>query len=105
MVVTDDAALAERLLVLRARGQRRQNDHVVVGLNSKMHALQAIVLRAKLPHLDDWNRRRRDLASRYRRELRGCPLGFQQFDEGEEHVYHLFQVQTDRRDSLLRYLQ
>ena len=105
MVVTEDDGVAEQLLCLRALGQRRQNDHVVVGLNSKLHALQAIVLRAKLPRLDDWNARRRQLARAYRAALDECPVGFQAVEEGEEHVYHLFQIRTPRRDALLAHLR
>jgi dTDP-4-amino-4,6-dideoxygalactose transaminase len=105
MVVTDDAGVADQLLLLRALGQRTQNDHVVVGLNSKLHALQAIVLRAKLPQLDGWNARRRELASSYRAALSACPVGFQREDRGEEHVYHLFQLRTSERDALLGHLR
>jgi dTDP-4-amino-4,6-dideoxygalactose transaminase len=105
MVVTRDEALAERLSWLRALGQRRQNDHVVVGLNSKLHAVQAIVLRHKLARLDDWNARRREIAATYREGLRDCPVGFQEDAPGARHVYHLFQLRTTERDRLLEHLR
>ena len=64
-VVTDDTGLDSELKCRRALGQRRQNDHVAISLHSQLHALQAIVLREKLPKLDEWNRQRREVA-RYR---------------------------------------
>ena len=99
-VVTDDADLAERLRQRKELGQCGQNVHAVVGLNSKIDAMQALVLSAKLPHLDDWNAERRRVAAAYRERLAGLPLGFQAEGEGEEHVYHLFQVRSDRRGAL-----
>jgi dTDP-4-amino-4,6-dideoxygalactose transaminase len=105
MVVTNDPDLAERLRCLRALGQPEQNHHVAVGLNSKLHALQAIVLRAKLPRLDEWNADRRRIARAYRKALADCPLRFQAEDPGELHAYHLLPVRTTRRDALLDWLR
>lgn len=105
MIVTGDAELAEDVDRRRSLGQRVQNDHVVVGLNSKLHALQAIVLRAKLGRLDGWNEERRAVARAYRTGLAGLPVAFQRADPSELHVYHLFQLRTARRDELLRHLR
>lgn len=69
-----------------------------------MDALQARILSWKLPHLDEWNSQRRTVAGWYRERLAGLPLSFQSEDPNEEHVYHLFQVRTDRRDALLQHL-
>jgi dTDP-4-amino-4,6-dideoxygalactose transaminase len=103
-ISTNSDEMALRLRCLRALGQRSQNDHVVLGLNSKLDALQAIVLSAKLPALAGWNAGRRRIAAAYRSSLAGLPLRFQQEDEGEEHVYHLLQIGTPARDALLRHL-
>ncbi len=103
-IATKDDGLAQRIDMIRCLGQRTQNEHVVLGLNSKMDALQARVLSWKLPHLDEWNSRRRTVAGWYRERLTGLPLSFQSEDPTEEHVYHLFQVRTDRRDALLKHL-
>ena len=106
MVVTSDQQLAAKIDRLRSLGQQGQNNHLVVGLNTHLHALQAIVLRAKLSKLDEWNTRRRQIARAYREGLDGSPgLSFQ--DPGEDdnqHVYHLFQVRSRVRDGLLRHL-
>src|SRR5262249_10876741 len=104
-VVTSSAIIDSKISLLRALGQRCQNDHVAIGLNSKLDAIQAMVLSSKLPKLSFWNARRREIAARYRDALRGLPLRFQALTDGEEHAFHLFQIRTDRRDALLSFLQ
>jgi dTDP-4-amino-4,6-dideoxygalactose transaminase len=104
-VITASRELAVSIEAYRTHGQLVTHEHICLGLNSKMDALQATVLLSKLPKLDAWNRRRRDLAREYRKRLDGLELGFQREDPGEEHVYHLFQVRTRQRDDLLEYLQ
>ena len=103
-VVTDDESVARRIDLIRSLGQRSQNDHVVRGVNSKLDALQARILSWKLPHLDEWNHQRRTVAGWYRERLSDLPVSFQSENPNEEHVYHLFQLRTDRRDALLRHL-
>jgi dTDP-4-amino-4,6-dideoxygalactose transaminase len=82
-VTTNDAALAERVRALREFGAH--------GTQSRLDTVQAAVLRAKLPHLERWNARRRELAARYRDAL-GQPAD----DPG--HVYHLFVARFRERD-------
>jgi dTDP-4-amino-4,6-dideoxygalactose transaminase len=104
-IVTNDDDLDRQVRRLRELGQDGQNHHVTVGLNSKLDALQAAVLKFKLPRLPEWNAARRAVATMYRERLAGLPLGFQRVGDREEHVYHLFQVRTERRDDLLRHLR
>ena len=103
--VTNDPELDTQIDVRRSLGQRRQNDHIVIAPNTHLHALQAVVLRAKLPRLDEWNARRRRVASAYRKALADCPLTFQEPGEDNEHVFHLFQVRTPARDDLVEHLR
>jgi dTDP-4-amino-4,6-dideoxygalactose transaminase len=103
-VVTDDDGLAEALRRRRELGQCGQNHHVVLGLNSKLDALQARILSHKLPYLNGWNDKRRQIAHWYRERLADLPLRFQSLGPNEEHVFHLFQIRTDRRDQLQGYL-
>ena len=105
MIVTDDGALRARLDQLRSLGQAGQNDHVVVGYNSKLDAIQAAILGHKLGDLDAWNAARRSVAARYRAALSGLPVSFQREDADEEHVYHLFQVRFEERDRLMTFLR
>lgn len=98
------ASLDERVRALRWMGQQQQNVHQYLGMNSKLDALQALILSAKLPFLDAANQRRRETASIYRQRLRDLPVTFQQTLPEHESVYHLFQVRTERRDALLAHL-
>src|SRR5207248_7165945 len=59
----------------------------------------------KLPRLEEWNEHRRRAAGWYRERLAGMPIGFQARSESETHVYHLFQIRTERRDALLAHLR
>jgi dTDP-4-amino-4,6-dideoxygalactose transaminase len=103
MVTTDDDALADRIRGLRYFGQRHRKVHSELGWNTKLDTIQAIVLHHKLPCLDGWNKVRRERAERYRARLAGLPLGFQ--TATDDHVFHLFQVETTERDALLAHLQ
>ena len=104
-IATDDDGLDRRVRALRDLGQEGQNHHVVAGLNSKLDAIQAAVLSFKLPRLHEWNKRRRMVAACYRDRLADLPVQCQRVEPGEEHVYHLFQVRTSRRDALLAHLR
>jgi dTDP-4-amino-4,6-dideoxygalactose transaminase len=104
-IATSSDAIAACVRRLRELGQQGQNNHVVTGYNSKLDAIQARIVAWKLAWLDQWNEARRVAAARYREELSGLPLTFQQESAGEEHVYHLFQVRTPERDALLAHLR
>ena len=90
-VVTDDAQLAHRVRVLRNHGRAdgSHHDHQALGTNSRMDALQAAVLSAKLPRLDAWVANRRAFASRYRAQLDGGPVRLVDDRSDAGHAYHL----------------
>jgi dTDP-4-amino-4,6-dideoxygalactose transaminase len=105
MVVTDDSSLAERVRGLRVHGAQERYRHKVVGYNSRLDALQAAILRVKLPHLEAWNDARRRLAEAYTVGLEkisslACPTEA----EGSHHVFNQYTVRAARRDELKRYL-
>jgi dTDP-4-amino-4,6-dideoxygalactose transaminase len=104
-IATNRLDLQQKLQVLRALGQVGQNNHIQVGYNTKLDSIQAKVLSWKLPALDNWNGQRRSIALSYRDRLSDLPLTFQSWEEGEEHVFHLFAIRTEQRDQLLKYLQ
>lgn len=105
-IVTSDAGLANRLDLHRGLGQSGQNNHVLLGLNSKLDALQALILRRKLPYLKGWNEDRGTVAAMYRERLCELPISFQATRPEEVHVYHLFQIRVEqKRDELLSFLQ
>ena len=105
MVVTDDPELAERARMLRQYGWRNRDNSEIAGVNSRLDELQAAILRVKLRHLDEDNARRRELAELYTTLLSSSGLTLPQELDGNRHVYHLYVVRSDERDSLRGYLQ
>lgn len=105
MVVTDDAALAERLDVLRRQGSRRKYHTDVLGFNSRLDALQAAILGAKLPHLDSWNEGRRAVARRYTALLAELPVRTPYESPDNYHVFHQYTIRAPRRDELATHLR
>ncbi len=104
MVFARRAADGDRLRALRDHGSRRKYHHDEFGLNSRLDALQAAFLLAKLPHLDAWTARRRALAARFDSALAGLPLGLPAVAPSNEHVYHLYTVRTAHREELRQHL-
>lgn len=105
MAVTNDAALAERMRKLRAHGWKKKYYSEEVGYNSRLDALQAAILQAKLPYVNAWNEKRRELARRYSEHL--APLGIVTPVEREwgKHVYHLYIIRSKKRDELQAFLK
>lgn len=105
MLVTRDAALAERMRMLRTHGWKTKYYPEMLGYNSRLDALQAAILRAKLPHLDEWNARRRQLAGEYSRRLSELGIGVPYEAEAARHVYHLYVIRLQARDRVQRRLK
>lgn len=99
-VTTDDAALAEKIVMLANYGSLKKYEHERQGFNCRLDEMQAAFLDVKLRHLDDDNARRRELAARYLRGLAGLGLVLPQVAVGLEPVWHLFVVRSAARDRL-----
>jgi len=103
-VVTNDASIAASVRLLRQYGWDPKYHVTVVGArNSRLDKLQAAVLVAKLPHLDQWNARRRDIAARYSRGLRTTRIQVPPI-RGSEYVAHLYIIVCEDREDLRRHL-
>lgn len=100
-VFTRDAAVAERVRLLRQYGWRTRYVSEIPGRNSRLDELQAAVLRVQLRHLEAGNARRRELAARYLAQLAGAPVRLPAVAPGVVPVWHQFAVRTPRRDALL----
>ena len=105
MIVTNNAALAEKLDVLRRQGSRQRYHADVLGFNSRLDSLQAAILAVKLNHLDEWTERRRALAQMYNRLLAGTPVACPHESPSNLHVYHQYTVRAPRRDELAAHLK
>jgi dTDP-4-amino-4,6-dideoxygalactose transaminase len=105
IVTTNDAQLAEKMRRLRNYGQSRKYYHDEQGLNTRLDTVQAAVLQVKLKYLPEWNAARARNAALYREALAGVgDLRFQQQAPDSTHIYHLFIVETGRRNALAAHL-
>lgn len=103
-VLTNDAAIAEKVRILRNYGSKVKYEHLEAGYNSRLDELQAAFLREKLKVLDGWNDRRRAIARQYSQGLAGLPLQLPVVPDWALPVWHLYVVSTPRRDALQEFL-
>jgi len=102
-IVTNDDALADWTATFARHGGK--GEHVMEGINSRMDGLQAAILNVKLPHLPAWTTARRRVAARYNELLTGIDgIATPKVGGDRSHVYHLYIVTTDKRDSLKKTL-
>lgn len=105
MVTTSDADVLQQIRRLRNYGETRKYEHVVKGVNSRLDGLQAAFLTVKLRHLPAWNDARVRHASAYTAELDGVgDIVFQERADSSTHIFHLFVIETERRDALREHL-
>ena len=124
LVVTNDDELGELLHIMRVHGGKPKYYHKVIGGNFRLDALQAAVLGVKLPHLDDWSRRRRENAEYYTKLFKDSGLaereGILQFDPKNRvllpkpvykdagvanyHIYNQYVIRVEKRDALRDFL-
>lgn len=97
-ITTNSKAVADHIRLLRDHGSKVKYEHDEMGINSRLDELQAVVLRVKLPYLDQWNAARRAHADTYRRLLEEAYVTLPAEASYGKHVYHLFVIQTDDRD-------
>jgi dTDP-4-amino-4,6-dideoxygalactose transaminase len=109
MCTTNDAALAEKMRMLRVHGGHPKYYHSMIGGNFRIDELQAAVLLVKLPHLDDWTAGRQRNAEHYIGALTAAGLGAQLetpvVKPGHRHIFNQFVIRTARRDALRAHLQ
>jgi len=104
-VTTHDAALARSLRMLRNYGEEERYHHTSPGVNSRLDAVQAAILRIKLRHLDAWNAARRERAGEYLALLKYAPVRLPFEAAWGRHVFHLFVIRSKRRDDLQAFLK
>ena len=105
-VLTNDEKLYEKMLRYRQHGAVLRYVHDIEGHNYRMEEIQGAVLGVKMKYLKSWTDARRNLASRYRNLLSTIPqIKLPQEMPYAKHVYHLFEIRTEKRDGLMNYLK
>ncbi|MDD5368275.1 MAG: DegT/DnrJ/EryC1/StrS family aminotransferase, partial [Anaerolineaceae bacterium] len=104
-VTTNEPEIARNVRMIRDHGSETRYHHQLIGMNARLDEIQAVVLRAKLPHLSEWNRARRQHANLYGQLLSGTSLITPLNDPGNEPVYHLYVVQAPQRNELQAFLK
>jgi dTDP-4-amino-4,6-dideoxygalactose transaminase len=109
MVVTRNDSLAEKVRLLRIHGEREKYHHQLIGINSRLDALQAAVLSVKLKYLPRWTEARRKNAERYRELFGQSQLGSRRISlpypkKGHYHIFNQFVIRAGRRDLLREHL-
>ncbi len=112
-IICDDDALAERFRIYRQHGMEPRYFHHVIGGNFRIDAIQAAILKIKLPHLDGWSAARRQVADVYREEFTARGLTtkltlpaepYRERGLTNHHIYHQYVIRTPRRDELQKHL-
>src|ERR1044072_4426817 len=102
-LVTNDDRLADGMATFARHGGK--GDHIMEGINSRMDGLQAAILNVKLPHLPAWTEARRYVAACYDELLDDVGhIITPKIGPGRDHVYHLYVIRTENRDTLKEYL-
>jgi dTDP-4-amino-4,6-dideoxygalactose transaminase len=106
MIVTNDAQRAEKLRCLRVHGSKPKYHHKIVGGNFRLDAIQAAIVSAKMPHLDEWSTGRQHNAERYDRLFAeaGLPIGLPTVVAGR-HVFNQYVIRVLRRNELQAHLR
>ncbi|WP_127477314.1 DegT/DnrJ/EryC1/StrS family aminotransferase [Sulfurivermis fontis] len=105
MVTTNDAAMAETLRMLRNHGSKVRYHHDIIGYNSRLDELQAVILRVKLKRIEQFNAGRRRAAHRYSAALAQMPDVIPPFEDGKgRHVYHQYTLLSPKRDTIQKAL-
>lgn len=105
MLVTNDADLRERLLVMRSHGAKPKYHHRVIGGNFRLDPIQAAILLVKLPHLDAWSEARRRNAAIYDQQFAGGSVGVPWISADATSIYNQYVIRVQRRDELMAHLQ
>lgn len=104
-IITQNADLALKVRMLANHGAMDKHSHKMPGNNSRMDTLQAAVLNLKLPYLEKWNEERRAIALKYNDGFAGLPLILPKAEAHNLHTFHIYQIQSDRRDELKAFLK
>ena len=103
-ITTNDLELANTLKALRNYGSHKKYENLYQGVNSRLDEIQAAMLRVKLRYLDTETNQRRSVANYYSKGISNPAIQLPQWQNDQQHAFHLFVVQTENRDDLQEYL-
>ncbi|BAP55038.1 glutamine--scyllo-inositol transaminase [Thioploca ingrica] len=105
MVVTNNENYAHTIKLLRDWGQEQKYHHVLKGYNYRLEGIQGAILRVKLRHLEAWTKARQSHAKQYNEQLANSGVQIPKVMHYSRHVYHIYAVRTNQRDTLQQQLQ
>lgn len=105
IVTTNDPGLATKIRKLRDHGSGERYHHEIIGFNGRLDEIQAVVLMVKLPHLAEWNEKRREHATLYNKLLKNTPVVTPKEYGDIIPVYHLYVISAPQRDELQAFLK
>ncbi|MGQ9615291.1 MAG: DegT/DnrJ/EryC1/StrS family aminotransferase [Spirochaetota bacterium] len=103
LVLTNDERIAFRVRIIKEHGSEKRYHHSVIGINGRLDAIQAAILRVKLRHLEGWIEKRIEHARIYNEGLKGL-VSVPETKDGYRHVFNQYCILTDRRDELAKFL-
>lgn len=104
LVVTNNTKYAEHIKMMRQYGWDHQREPSSLGINSRLDELQACILRVKLKYLDDENKKRKEIAIKYNKGLEGFVEQLPIISSGQDSVHHLYVIQVNERDKMMKNL-
>lgn len=104
-ITTNNDELAQTVKALRNYGSHKKYENLYQGVNSRLDEIQAAMLRVKLRYLDKETARRREIANCYRSEITNQLIQLPEWNNDDNHVFHLFVIQTSNRNGLQKYLE
>ena len=106
LILTHNKALAEKLMILRNQGNKDKYYHLVLGRNNRMDTIQAVVLDIKLKYLDEWNKKRQEVAEYYNNHLAGLRIKTPFVSNYSTHIYHQYTLRASKTNKgFIDYLQ
>jgi dTDP-4-amino-4,6-dideoxygalactose transaminase len=105
IIVTNDNDIAQRCLYLRNLGSAIKYQHDVIGWNSRLDTVQAVILNEKLQHMDSWNASRNRVAEQFSARINNPHIVLpKKADYCEYHTYHIYPILTKHREAFMKHL-
>ena len=104
-ITTNDDELAKKIRAIANYGSDYKYHHIYKGINSRLDEIQAAILDVKLPHLDQDNARRREIAKYYRENIKNPKITLPKAYDEKSHVWHVFVVRCKDRDAFQKHLE